>query len=189
MIRSLEGEIYHHEGQSMIVKTNSGVGYLVYTTSRTGLETEGNIHLFTHLAVRETALDLYGFPLYRELELFELLLTIPKIGPKSALAIMEVASFELIIECIRAGDAGRLTKMSGVGKKTAEKVVAELAEKLPPHFVTHDANENIPQAYQDAFDTLVTLGYAPGDVRQTLETIDTNLSTSEIVKLALKQLH
>lgn len=187
MIRSIAGTITHTTAQTIVVETMSGVGYLVFTPSINIGEIGTTTLLHTHLAVRETALDLYGFPHYAELECFELLLTIPKIGPKSALQIMEQASLSLLIECISANDASRLSKLSGIGKKTAEKIVAELANKIPEHLGA-TFTPNVSEYYQDAFDTLITLGYAPGEVRSVLDSMNTTTSTSEIVRAALQQL-
>jgi len=186
MIRQLSGTVLSHDQHYLIIDTPNGVGYLVYTTNQHTWSRGETITVHTHLAVRENALDLYGFSTPTELEFFELLLTIPKIGPKSAMAILDQASLELLIECIQQQDEGRLTKLSGLGKKTAEKVVTSLKNKLPPHL--HDTGvAATSNEYQDAFDTLVTLGYNPNEVRLVLETLRAE-TTSELVTQALQRL-
>jgi len=188
MIRSITGHIDYYEGTVALIATISGVGYMIFTTSRHTWRTGDEVRLFTHLAVRETALDLYGFTTLAELELFELLLTIPKIGPKSGLQALEQANYDLLIECISSNDAGRLSKLSSISKKTAEKIVTELHNKLPPHLAQKTDVTTSPQ-YQDAFDTLITLGYNPNDIRTVLDNLDQTISTSEMVSSALKVLH
>lgn len=193
MIRLLEGIVKSATDRSVIIMTSSGVGYLVAIPKPTKLTIGEPVQLFTHLAVRETALDLYGFITATELDFFELLLTIPKIGPKSALQILDLASLSLLCEAISQNDAGKLTKLSGIGKKTAEKIVQELADKITdftlqlPNLVTKEENLR----YQDAFDTLITLGYNPTNIRQVLDTIpstEAETTTSHLVKQALQKL-
>lgn len=186
MIRYITGTVLSTTDKDLVIETN-GLGYLVTTSQPTAISPGDTIALHTHLAVRETALDLYGFIHQAELELFELLLTIPKIGPKSAMQIMHQADSTIIHEAVALQDAAHLSKLSGIGKKTAEKIVIALQDKLPA----------LPQAtpstrsttYQDAFDTLITLGYEPGSVRTTLDALETaDSSTSSLVKDALQKL-
>lgn len=189
MIRMIQGTIAFQNERSVIVITPSGVGYLVAVTKATAFADNEPVELFTHLAVRENALDLYGFSSESELHFFELLLTIPKIGPKSALQIMDQASVSLICEAVSQNDAGRLSKQSGIGKKTAEKIVQELMGKIEMFTLTINTQQShtIPY-YQDAFDTLITLGYNPNNIRHVLENITGSTSTSDLVKRALKEI-
>lgn len=189
MIRLLSGSVHSMSARSAIIVTEGGVGYQVFVTKQTTLATGQDVWLFTHLAVRETALDLYGFQTELDLLFFELLLTIPKIGPKSALQILDQATISLMCESINQNDAGRLSKLSGIGKKTAEKIVQELSGKielftLPTNVQSPDINPH----YQDAFDTLITLGYNPNNIRQALEGIEGAASTSDLVKRALRDI-
>lgn len=189
MIRLVEGEIVGVEAAGVVVMVG-GLGYLVRTTKKTTLLPSDHVTLFTHLAVRETALDLYGFLTVVELQCFELLLTIPKIGPKSALQILDQADVTLIIESVNLGDAGHLTKLSGVSKKTAEKIVTELKDKIEVlSFITGTSTPDAhTEAYNDAFDTLLTLGYNPMNVRRVLEELGAGETTSTLVKQALQKL-
>ena len=190
MIRFIAGEVIRVTPVGVVVVVG-GLGYLVHTTKKAGLVTGDSITLHTYLAVRETALDLYGFLTETELMCFELLLTIPKIGPKSAMQILEAADVSLIVESVTIGDAAHLSKLSGIGKKTAEKIVAELRDKI--EILTF--NTNLGQAstaqtttYTDAFDTLLTLGYNPINVRRVLEELGSGETTSTLVKRALQKL-
>ena len=190
MIRFIAGEVIRVTPVGVVVVVG-GLGYLVHTTKKAGLVTGDSITLHTYLAVRETALDLYGFLTETELMCFELLLTIPKIGPKSAMQILEAADVSLIVESVTIGDAAHLSKLSGIGKKTAEKIVAELRDKI--EILTF--NTNLGQAstaqtttYTDAFDTLLTLGYNPINVRRVLDELGSGETTSTLVKRALQKL-
>src|SRR3954463_9450151 len=127
MIGHLEGNVRAIRAGFAILAAG-GVGYKVYGT-REMLATfkEGSpANVWTHLAVREDILDLYGFATEEEMRLFQLLLTVSGIGPKSALAILDIASVETLRSAIAGGNASYLTKVSGIGKKTAEKIVIEL---------------------------------------------------------------
>lgn len=190
MIRMISGDVAFVDGNRLVIMTSGGVGYLVTTTNRvTALPTE-TITLHTFLAVREGALDLYGFLDTNELDLFELLLTVSGIGPKSALQILDQADFNLLVDCINLDDATRLTKLSGISKKTAEKLVLGLRDK-----VAHLTSRTRPEThidttiYHDAFDTLMTLGYNPTAIRNTLDTLTDFTTTSDLVTEAIRQLH
>ncbi len=186
MIRLISGTVIETSGNTLIIETQSGVGYLVAVTHRLIALPGEIIRLYTHLAVRETALDLYGFVNREDLDLFELLLTISGVGPKSALQIMDQADRALIVEAVAAEDPLHLTKLSSISKKTAEKIILGLKDKLDTTILpTAPVRGSI---YQDAFDTLVTLGYNPQSVRQVLDAIDTDATTSIVVSKALQQL-
>lgn len=189
MIRQLRGTLAHI-GEGEIVIDVQGVGYLVaVTTQPDNSALDQNITLHTYLAVRETALDLYGFATLDELEIFQLLLTLPKIGPKSALQILSQADIELLKQAVLNSDATYLSKMSGIGKKTAEKIVSELNEKFADRY---DPSVTIGQTNgseaSDVIDALVTLGYPLSDARQAVQKLPPNLSTNDAVKEALRSL-
>lgn len=186
MIRLISGTVVETSGNTLIIETPSGVGYLVAVTHRLIALPGEIIRLYTHLAVRETALDLYGFVNREDLDLFELLLTISGVGPKSALQIMDQADRSLIVEAVAAEDPLHLTKLSSISKKTAEKIILGLKDKLDTTIIPTTPVRGT--VYQDAFDTLVTLGYNPQSVRQVLDAIGTGDSTSVIVSEALRQL-
>ena len=189
MIRSIAGMVATVTPSGVVV-TVSGLGYLIRTSKKAALLPGDTITLHTHLAVRENALDLYGFLTETELNCFELLLGIPKIGPKSAMQILDQADTSLIIEAVNLEDATHLSKLSGLSKKTAEKIVTELKGKVD--VLAFTATSVSPAAntesYNDAFDTLLTLGYNPVNVRRALEEIGQGDTTSMIVRQALQKL-
>lgn len=189
MIRFIEGTVSSVTNNGVVILVG-GLGYFVHTTKKTALLPNDLVALHTYLAVRETALDLYGFINSVELDCFELLLTIPKIGPKSALQILEQADVTLLIEAINLEDPAHLSKLSGISKKTAEKIVTELKGKV--ELLSYASNSVAPEAntenYNDAFDTLLTLGYNPLNIRRVLEDIGSGETTSMLVRKALQKL-
>jgi Holliday junction DNA helicase RuvA len=134
--------------------------------------------------VRETALDLFGFIDKETLELFELLITISGIGPKTALGILNVASPSMLRQAVAEQDTSYLTRVSGIGKKNADKIILELKDKL----VVTESDIDL-RGEGDALEALVSLGYSERDARDALKKVSKDVSdTSERVKLALKQL-
>lgn len=189
MIRRISGQIVDVTPTHAVIDVN-GVGYLVATTNP-GLRLDASVTLWTYLAVRETALDLYGFATRDELDIFELLLTLPKIGPKSAMQIMSQADITLLKEAVAQEDATYLSKMSGIGKKTAEKIVAGLKDSFAERgFVDATVGADVSSAWQhEAVDALVTLGYPQKDAREAVANLPANITdTSAAVAAALREL-
>ncbi len=187
MIGTLKGTVQYKDLHSLIVDV-SGVGYKVSVTTDSALDAMPGdpITLWTYLSVRETALDLYGFKDKENLEVFELLITISGIGPKTALGILNVASIDMLKQAVAEDDISYLTRVSGIGKKNAEKIVLELRDKL----VTTSTEKGLNlRAEGDALEALVSLGYSERDAREALKKIPKEVeNTSERVKQALKLL-
>jgi Holliday junction DNA helicase RuvA len=186
MIGQLRGAVAH-KGERHVILDVAGVGYRVATTPETvkTLSLSETSTLLTHLAVRENALDLYGFRTARELEFFELLLTVSGVGPKSALAIISLAPPDVLEKAILGGDASYLTKVSGIGKKSAEKIVVELKDKL---VALTPAGGPTLNSEAEAVEALQALGYSLPEARTALKNVAGDLDTGERVKQALKQL-
>ncbi len=166
-----------------------GVGYKVYgsasllSTVREGEECT----VWTHLVVREDALDLYGFAEYGELELFKLLISVSGVGPKGALGIMSLDKLDKLKQAIAASDVAYLTKVSGIGRKSAEKICVELRDKLGELEVTGAAQSRSVQA--DTLDALMSLGYRADEARDALRLVSSDITDrSAIIKEALKLL-
>jgi Holliday junction DNA helicase RuvA len=189
MIRQLHGMITHIEDNALVLSVH-GIGYLVYTPTATNEYTlNEDVVLYTYLAVRETALDLYGFTTDTERRLFELLLKVPKIGPKSALAVMTQASPTLLIEQIANNEPAQLHKLSGIGKKTCENIVTQLHDKLGDLAATVTDSRPVDPTQADAIDALIALGYDAAAARETVQTHTApGDSVNQIIKKALKQL-
>lgn len=189
MIRQLQGKITHVEDNA-IVLTVRGVGYLVHTpTATTTYTLNDDVVLYTYLAVRETALDLYGFTSDTERQLFELLLKVPKIGPKSALQVMTQASPTLLIEQINNNEPAQLHKLSGIGKKTCENIIIQLHDKLGDWADTVSESQPVDPTQADAIDALIALGYDAAAAREAVA-VHTSAgdSVNQIIKKALQQL-
>ena len=167
-----------------------GVGYFIAVPVKTTAFKEGEeLTIHTHLAVRETALDLYGFTSVTELEVFEMLLSVPKIGPKSALQILNQATPTLLIESISKDDHQQLHKLSGIGKKTCENIVQALHKKIENFgFAETEETPQLDDQKTDAIDALVSLGYDLGTARTVVSEMDSDMSTNDIIKKALKQM-
>jgi Holliday junction DNA helicase RuvA len=188
MIRLVKGKICSLT-QGGVVILVGGLGYQVTVNKKLNLLPEDNLTLHTYLAVRETALDLYGFVTEHELTMFELLLTIPKFGPYSDWHILDQSAPDLLIESIELQDPAHLAKLSSITKKTAEKIVLALKDKID-HFAPLGtfSKDSTSSTYQDAFDTLITLGYNPINIKQVLDTLSSTDTTSQLVKDALRSL-
>lgn len=186
MIGFIEGIVIHKEERAFVVGVG-GIGYVVAATaSCLAATTEGTtVRLWTHLAVREDALDLYGFKERDELALFKLLIGISGIGPKSALNVLSLADIGTITHAIASGDSGYLTKVSGIGKKLAQKIVLELKDKLG----TFADNTGVANKETEALEALEALGYAPRDTREIVRVLAKEHATAElIIRRALQTL-
>ncbi len=189
MIAYLEGTVLL-KSEKFVVINVGGVGYKIFggVSMLTGVsERGGAAKLWTHQHVREDSLDLYGFLHYAELELFEILLGVSGIGPKSALGVMNIAPADTLKKAIASGDTSYLTRVSGIGKKMAEKIVLELKEKLAGRGTIVEAPELKDEA--DVLDALVGLGYTQREAREALSYVpDDNRSVEKKIQEALKKL-
>lgn len=186
MISQVRGKITLKSDKFVIIDVG-GLGYKVGVSADTlaRLQNKNEASLWTHLHVREDALDLYGFEDLAELEFFEMLINISGIGPKSALGIIGVAPIETLKKAIASGDNSYLTKVSGVGRKTAEKIVLELRDKLSA--LGHKAEYGELSGELDATLALQSLGYSQNEARDALKKVaPTTTDTSAKVKEALK---
>ncbi len=188
MISYLYGKVLMR-GDRFLIITVGGVGYKVYISPHTRKELSDNeeVRIFTHLAVKEDALDLYGFLSYAELELFEMLIGVSGVGPRTALGILSLASPETLRTAIASGDTSYLTKVSGIGKKNADKIILELREKLGAIESTEGGAALAEET--DAVEALTALGYSAAHAREALKQVPAEISgTSARVKEALKLL-
>ena len=186
VISHLRGKIISSSLKSAVIDVGS-VGYKIFATPETlsGIaKNPENVSVFTYLAVRENALDLYGFEKEEELNFFELLISISGIGPKSALTILSSAGLTTLKGAVASGNASHLSKISGIGRKNAEKIVLELHGKLGVS--EGEENQNL-QTGSDAIEALQALGYSQKEARDALKKVPKEIEAiSEIVKQALK---
>lgn len=187
MIAELVGQVTRLSPTHLVVNVG-GVGYRVAVTPATverATHSRDRMHLLINTVVREDALDLYGFADEAELELFELLTSVSGIGPKTALGVVGGAAVEVIKDGIASGDPSYLTKVGGIGKKLAERIVLELKGKIGK---LGAGGVTGPSGAGDAVDALVSLGFAEADARAVVARQDRALSAEEIVRRALKEL-
>ena len=179
-----------NSGAEVVIMTAGGVGYRVLVSPNAskqcavGTETTLN----THLVVREDALDLFGFASGAEKELFKNCISVSGIGPRTALHILELGSVEEITLAIGRGDIGYLTKVSGIGKKTAERLVVELKSKVAKGLGPQELG-GVTGPVGDVVDALITLGYSASVARDVAKGLDAKNKTSEqLLREALRKI-
>jgi len=191
MIGMLKGKLAHSESNTVIVDVN-GVGYRVSVIPAVTQKAIGtDITLHTHTYVREDALDLYGFERVQELKLFQMVIKVSGIGPKSAMNLLSITRPEMIVEAILREDASVMTKVSGIGKKTAERLIIELKSKLEKESVSSGDHGSQTSSEQGlAIDALVSLGYTVSVSRQAVEQAgkNGNKDVESLIRDALKSL-
>jgi len=188
MISRLEGLVSYVDPKFIVLDVN-GVGYKIFAPVETFEYAKNNknqkISLWTHLAVRENSMDLFGFKDKETLEFFELLISISGIGPRTGLGILNASTISLLRSAVSSGDTSHLTKVSGIGKKTADKIVLELRDKIGALESEFDSKQIKGEV--DVMEALKSLGYSQYEVREALKKIPKEITnTSGRVKEALK---
>lgn len=192
MIAHVEGKVVEKFAGSIIVDVQ-GVGYEVQVSlgdfEAAHLDTETKFHTYHH--VREQSQELFGFSSLAAKKLFEMLITVQGIGPKAALAILSLGPAEQVRNAIANSDAVYITKASGVGKKSAERVVVDLSDKvgLPTHYGSAQPIQTALNTNDEALEALIALGYTLADATKALEDVSPELSTEARITAALKKAH
>lgn len=197
MFYSLTGKLVHMEPGMAAVECG-GVAFWCSTSMQTqkNMPRIGEtVTVYTHLNVREDALDLFGFSSKNELNCFKMLTGISGVGPKVALAILSEMTPEAVAMCAASGDSKSFTRANGVGPKLAQRIVLELKDKVKKMAVSSgdmqlttgdvgviSASKNVEQAVQ----ALCVLGYSQSEAAQAVAKLDSALSTEEMIRLALK---
>jgi len=199
MIAYVKGPIAYVLDQSVVVDAK-GVGYHinVSTSTLSRLPPRGaEVQLFTYLQSSENGQSLYGFLTQEEIRLFTLLISVSGIGPKVASGILSALSPSQVVIAIVADDAAALSKAPGVGKKTAQRVLLELRDKIKSIDTREDNEEtqsmmtfgSTRNEKQDAMDALLALGYGRTEAMQTvLEVAEEGMAVDQIIRLSLKKL-
>lgn len=196
MIASVNGRLIFRGVNSVIVDVN-GVGYLLGVSLATlgSLPEQGEIFLHVHTHVRESAIELYGFATTDEKTVFEMLLSVAGIGPKTALTVLSGLTPDDFRQSVLKSDAAKLTSIPGVGKKTAERIILELKEKVKKTGSSQPSEFTPATAValeEDLISSLVNLGYkekiATNTARQTLGAHGDGLTLEQALKAALKKL-
>jgi len=190
MIGSLRGRLTSKHAPAIIIECH-GVGYDVETPMSTFFELPAigkDLFLFTHLLVREDAQILYGFATQDERALFRTLLKVRGVGARIGLAILSAMSVSDFNRCIELEDTAALSKIPGIGKKTAERLIIEMRDRIDTsagNVVRIDVEKG---AKSEAVDALVALGYKPAEVNKLIATLDVDgQSAEDIIRLALRQ--
>jgi len=180
MIAYIEGEVLLKQSNFAII-TAGGIGYKIYATSDTLSKLTSPVNLYISHIIREDKDDLYGFESLDEMYFFELLTSISGVGPKSALAIMSLDSMDKLQSAIADGNTNYLTQVSGIGAKTAKKMILELQDKLKS-FAGHTQDMD----NQDLIDALLVLGFNQREIKEHLRNIPDDLHTdSDKIKYIL----
>lgn len=185
MITYLSGKPLFEVDNALVLDVRD-VGYNIYITEQTlnWALMQSTVSLFIHTIVRETALDLYGFETKNELYFFKKLLNVSGIGPRSALAMIGLASTDTLYQAIVKDNIAFLTTVPGVGKKTAERMCIELRDKLKDY--AGETKQTGHDGDTDVVDALVALGYSPAQAYKAIEKIDESVTeTSDRIKAAL----
>lgn len=194
MIGYLNGKVKFLTNDEIILDVG-GVGYkvLVDALTRQNLQVDTSAELFVHTSVREDAITLYGFKNRETLEFFEMLLTVSGVGAKSALAIVSKISMADFSAAVSAQDLSTLTKLPGVGKKSAQRILLELKDKVKNF--SGDTSEDfqpapiLSNAFDEATDALSALGYTTAEISSVFKKAPKNFSTEQLIKFALKELN
>lgn len=189
MIGRLTGVMAGRQGDGTIVIEVGGVGYCVRVPLAFALSEGERLSLHIHTAVRDDAIDLYGFPAEEDLSFFRLLMSVSGVGPKTALSIMGVADAMALKRAIASGDAAALHKVFGIGKKSAERIVVELKDKLQLETGT-TATAGVSGTDGEVIEALMALGYTATESRKALKEIGsgTGEGVKERLGAALRQL-
>lgn len=189
MIAHVSGTIEEKFNGTVIVDV-AGVGYEVSVAASDFevVQLEDTVKFYTYHHVREQAEELFGFSSLAAKKLFELLITVQGVGPKAALAILSLGTSEVVRNAIANSDALFVAKASGVGKKTAERVIVDLADKvgLPTQYQQTASVQTELNTNDEALEALMALGYSLADASKALEGIDVSLPTNQRVTAALK---
>ena len=191
MLAFLRGKV-KNKAQNFIILDVRDVGYKVQVSKTTYMELEigQEVEFYIHHHVREDTLSLFGFYSLAQLEMFELLLSISGVGPKSALGVLSAGSLEDIKDSLARGDSSLLTKVSGIGKKTAERMVLELRDKVGSLATggSPSSNQGMTGGGEE-IDALMALGYSLLQAREALRAVDPSIKNSgERIRAALKQM-
>ncbi len=193
MIAHLAGTITEKFLTSVIIDVH-GVGYelLIATPDAEKINLGDEVKFYTYHAIRENSEELFGFSSLAAKKLFQMLISVNGVGPKAAMAILSLGSTEEVRNAIANTDAAFIAKAAGVGKKSAERVIVDLRDKVgaPSHYGATDTKFTLSSSVgpeDEALDALIALGFPLKEASAALANVDPNLPTEDRIKLALKQ--
>lgn len=178
--------------EDYVILENGGIGYRIYTSSTSLMDLELNkmATMYTFLSVREEGINLYGFSSEEELNMFCNLILVSKIGPKGALNILSTLTPQQIVNAIHNNEADLLCAAPGIGKKTANRIILELKDRIPKDLVLERTKvQKEDDHVQLAIDGVMTLGYTRGEVYSIIKQLDiSSMDTEQIIREVLKRL-
>lgn len=197
MIYSIKGTLTYTEPTFVVVECG-GVGFKCFasTTTITSLSTVGTeVQLLTYMSIREDAMDLYGFSTQNELEAFKLLISISGVGPKAAISILSALSPDKLAIAVSCGDTKSIQAAQGIGKKTAERIVLELKDKMSlvaggesAAVVENIQASTVGSNSSEAIEVLVSLGFNQSDVATVVSRLDPSMSVDDMIRKGLQAL-
>ncbi len=195
MIYSLRGNLIYTDATSIVIEC-AGVGYHCTASVNTlsDMPKKNNeVFVYTYMAVREDAVDLFGFSTVDELDMFRLLISVNGVGPKAAISILSQFKPADISICVASGDSKSLTRAAGIGSKTAQRIVLELKDKVAAGAVDGSTTASAAAVAEapnssEAVSALVALGYSLSEASVAVGKLDKNAPVEQIIKEALKQL-
>lgn len=198
MISYIKGTVEHMTDASVVIECG-GIGYQISVSAATLGKISGKhqVKIYTYMHVREDGISLYGFMTAEEIDMFHKLISVSGLGPKSAMGMLSALTPSQIMLAIVTDDVGALSKAPGVGKKTAQRMILELKDKIKTEDAVADmavsAQESLKissGAKQDAIDALIALGYGRSEaVRAVMAVAVEGLTTEQIIKNALRRLN
>ncbi len=192
MIGFISGTIQSKNNDEVVVMTNGGVGYLILTTPEivARLRKDQTVSLYIYTRVTDSDMSLYGFQEKQQKDFFELLLSVSGVGPKSAMNILSIGSLQKTKDAIARGDVQYLTAVQGMGKKTSERLIVELKNKVDSLAQPKEqTSEEIGTILSEVIDALVGFGYSKEEAKAAVTNVDTKDKSTEVVlKEVLKEM-
>jgi Holliday junction DNA helicase RuvA len=190
MIDSISGRVTRLGGDQLVIETG-GIAYRIFCPTRVvaGYRAGEEIVSYTHLLIRDDAMHLFGFSSFEEREIFRSLLTVGQVGPKLALQLLSTLAPEELVEAVSAGDVERLVTVKGIGRKTAQRIVIELRDKLGGKALPGRVHRPLCEKEETALRALTSksLGFSAREAREALERLrGEDLPLEELVRRALE---
>jgi holliday junction DNA helicase RuvA len=186
MIGKIKGTLVFTENNYGLIETSGGVSYQTYLTPKiiSQYSIGDSIDIFTYLQVRDDALVLFGFETKKEYDFFTLLLTVPGVGPKTAFGVISFTQTDELLQAVRDNSIDYFTRVPGLGKKTAMKIILELSQKMKQEFKMEKMF--MSQDDKTVIDALVSLGYASQEAKNIFQKLPKDLSVEQKITTALK---
>lgn len=180
MIARISGVLIDQNDKELIIEVG-GIGYAIYTPP-CSIAIGDKVSLYTHLIIKDDAHELYGFQTPEEKNLFKILISVSGVGPRTALHMLTLYTLPDLVRIIKTGDAKAIALVPGIGKKTSEKVVIDLKDKVDGFAISEH------RASTDLVEALISLGYKDAQIRSVVGTIDTKLPIEKQITEALKKI-